>query len=275
MKTATNRPLDLRSRFGFHSTPFTREIRVEDRFALSFFDDALTGLERTIDQRQSAALIAPAGTGKSVLLRTLSKRLPEARYRVSYLKVTDLSKRDMCREIASAVGAEPAGNFPMLVRRLQERFLATTDGDGVRPVLLVDDAHAFRPDVLSLVRVLTNFEMDSRLVVSVVLAGQPPLRTLLEREELEDVARRLAHVATLRPLSREEVAQYVAHRCAASGAKGIPFDQGAIESLFEIGRGNLRATDGLALKALEVAADLGRDVVDPSCVLEARKRVMP
>jgi general secretion pathway protein A len=269
------KPLDLRSRFGFNATPFTREIRVEDRFALPFFDEALTGLERSIDQRQSAALIAPAGTGKSFVLRALVKRLPEARYRVSYLKVTDLSRRDMCREIASAVGAEPAGSYPMLVRRLQERFVETADTGGQRPVILIDDAHAFRTDVLGLVRVLTNFEMDSRLVVSIVLAGQPPLRALLDREDLEDVARRLAHCATLRPLSREEIAAYVAHRATVAGARTAPFDQGALESLYEVGRGNLRATDCVALKALEVAADAGRDVVDAGTILEARKRVMP
>ena len=275
MKTATQKPLDLRSRFGFHSTPFTRELRIEDRFSLPFLDEAIVALERTIDQRQSAALIAPAGTGKSVALRALVKRLPEARYRVSYVKVTDLSRRDMCREIASATGAEPAGSYPMLVRRLEERFTQATNSDGVRPVLLIDDAHAFRPGVLGLVRVLTNFEMDSRLVVSIVLAGQPPLRGLLEREELEDVARRLAHCATLRPLSRDETAAYITHRSTVGGAKAVPFDQGAIDSIYEIGRGNLRATDCLALKALEVAADLGRDVVDPGMVLEARKRVLP
>src|SRR6266545_4693009 len=47
----------------------------------------------------------------------------------------------------------------MLVRRLQEHFLAATDTDGVRPVLVVDDSHDIRPDVLGLLRVLTNFDM--------------------------------------------------------------------------------------------------------------------
>ena len=47
-------------------------------------------------------------------------RLPEARYRTHYVKVTGLSKRDMCREIACAVGASPAGTYPALVRNLQD-----------------------------------------------------------------------------------------------------------------------------------------------------------
>jgi general secretion pathway protein A len=69
----------------------------------------------------------------------------------------------------------------MLVRRLQECFLTNTSQDGVRPVLVLDEAHDLRPDVLDMLRILTNFEMDSRLVVSVLIAGQTPLRDMLRR----------------------------------------------------------------------------------------------
>jgi general secretion pathway protein A len=94
--------------------------------------------------------------------------------------LASLSKRDMCREIATVLGTPPAGSFPTLVRRLQERCLLTQDGDGLRPVLILDDAHEMRLEVLSLLRVITNFDMDSRLVLSIVLCGQPPLREALK-----------------------------------------------------------------------------------------------
>lgn len=101
---------DFRSRFGFHTTPFTREISVSDRFQSEVFDAAIQGLVGTLEHRMSAAVIAASGTGKTTLLRTLIEdHLPEARYRVHYVKVADLSKRDLCREIAAAVGISPAG----------------------------------------------------------------------------------------------------------------------------------------------------------------------
>lgn len=263
--------MDLRARFGFHQTPFTREIRIDHRFRLPATDDALDAVAATVEQRLSAALIAPAGTGKTAILRALVARLPEARYRCHYVKVTGLSKRDMCREIATAIGAPPAGAFPFLLRRIQERFTQDTETDGVRPVLLLDEAHELRPDVLAMLRVLTNFDMDSRLVLSLVLAGQAPLAALLRRDELEDVARRISHYATLRLLSRDEMGRYVEHRCTVAGAVNVPFDAAAMDALYELGRGNLRATDALALKALELAHRQGRDVVDAAPVLEARK----
>lgn len=266
---------DWRSRFGFNTAPFTRERPVAQRFALPMFDEVLTALYRAVDQRGSAALVAPAGTGKTALLRALVDQLPEVRYRVHYVKVTDLSKRDLCREIAVACGAKPAGSFPMLVRRLQEHFLSTMADDGARPVLALDEAHGLRPEVFGILQILTNFEMDSRLVLSVILAGQAPLRDLLRQPAHEAVTRRLVHLATLRPLSRPESHRYLAHRCTIAGATTVPFDPGALEAVYEVACGNLRATDQLAAKALEVANDAGASIVDSAHLAQARRLLWP
>jgi general secretion pathway protein A len=267
---------DLRSRFGLHTLPFTQEIQVRECFSTEAFAEAMHALLRVLDQRMSAALIAPAGTGKTTFLRVLVEtHLPEARYRVHYAEVSDLSKRDLCRVIALAAGVSPAGSFPFLVRNLQTRFVNTAETDGLRSVLILDNAHDLRPDTLGMLRVLTNYEMDSRLVLSVILAGQPPLRDLLRRDSLDDVARRLAHYASLRPLSRPETEKYIEHRCAVAGATKAPFDAQAIEAIYEIGRGNLRATDHLARKTLEVAHDQDAPVADHTHVIQARKALWP
>ncbi len=266
---------DYRSRFGFHASPFTREIAHKDRFPLENFDEAIEAVLATLDARMSCALIAPAGTGKTSVLRAVIARLPEARYRTHYVKVTGLSKRDMCREIAQAIGLASAGTYPTLVRRLQDRFSETAHSDGLRPVLILDEAHDLRPETLAMMRVLTNFDMDSKLVVSIVLAGQPKLRVLLRRDDLADVAGRMAHYATLRLLSRDEMNRYVEHRCTIAGAADVPFDKDAVDALYEIGRGNMRATDQLARKALELAHRVDQDVCGSAQVAGARKLVCP
>jgi type II secretory pathway predicted ATPase ExeA len=267
---------DWRSHFGYHSTPFTREIAVRHRFRNEVFDEPLQALARVMAERMSAALIAPSGTGKTVLLRALrEEHLPPVRYHVQYIKVTNLSKREMCREIALAVGVSPVGSYPSLVRSIQERYLSLYDTDGLRLVLILDDAHDLEPEVLGIIRILTNFEMDSRLILSVLLAGQPPLLELLRTAALDDVAKRLGHYATLRLLSRTETQAYLEHRSAAAGAKTLPFDTASLDAIYEIGRGNLRATDSLALKSLEIAHDQNAPAVDQVHVVAARKVLWP
>lgn len=63
---------------------------MDHHFRLPFLDEALAGLQSAVEARMSAALIAPAGTGKTALLRRLRDALPEARYHVHYVKVTGL-----------------------------------------------------------------------------------------------------------------------------------------------------------------------------------------
>ncbi len=266
--------IDL-SPFGFRKTPFTRELAVSERFCLPHQTEVAEALAEAVQARMSAALIAPAGTGKTVVLRLLVATLPEARYQVRYVKVTGLSKRDLCREIAEACGLPPTGIYPALVRRLQEVFTQSTDTSGLRPILVLDEAHDLRPESLAMLRLLTNFEMDSRLVVSVVLAGQPPLRTLLGRPDQIAVAQRLAHYATLRLLSRDETHDYVLHRCAVAGAQDDPFDGDAHEAIFELSHGNLRAIDRLALKSLQHVAQAGAGAVSGADVIQARKALAP
>ena len=85
-----------------------------------------------------------------------------------------------------------------------------------------------------------------------------------------DVAQRLAHYATLKALSRADTKRYIEHRCRIAGVTSCPFDRQALEAIYELGRGNLRATGHLARKALELAHEAGSDAVDHNHVIQAR-----
>jgi type II secretory pathway predicted ATPase ExeA len=267
--------MDLKSTYGCHSIPFTRELSDDDLIKLSFVEEARANILRAIVKRSSAAVIGPSGSGKSTLMRALIASLPDARYATHYVKCTDFGKRDMCREIACVCGVQPAGSFPMLLRRLQDKFEGTLSDSGRIPVLFLDEAHDLRPDVLGMLRIITNFNMDSRLVVSLVLAGQPALARILSRDDQDAVARRIIHYVRLRPLSRDETANYVQYRMSIAGARQSPFDAAALDAIYEIARGNLRQTDNLALESLELAASAKLQVVGAQHISAARRALWP
>jgi general secretion pathway protein A len=256
-------------RFRFQGVPFSREFGIEHRHKIPAIEEQVSRIKAVVDQRQSAVLVAPAGCGKTVTIRALRDKLPEARYKTTYLKLADLSSRDMCREIAAALGMVSAGIYPTLVRALEEK-LRTGFDSGVRQVMFFDDAHEMRPEVLRLFRLLTNFEMDSRLVVSIVLSGQLPLKKLLMRDDLEDVRQRLVHCGELTPLSREETRGYIEHRLTIAGGKANIFEDQAMEAIYEMSKGNMRAVDKLATASLERADAAGRSRVDAADVSKAR-----
>ena len=259
-------------RFRFNSPPFTREINVEHRLKVPHIEEQIVDIKKTIDDRQSAVLVAPAGAGKTLALRTLRSQLPEARYSTAYIKLSNLSARDMCREVARALGVTPVGHFPGLVQAVEDKLRSGFIEGGRRQVVIFDDAQDMREEALRLVRLITNFEMDSRLVVSVILSGQGALKPMLLRDEMVDIHHRMAHCGELSLLTREETRSYVEHRSTIAGASPAPFEPQAVEAIHEISRGNMRAIDKVARAALVEADRASKNRVDAGDVALARTR---
>ena len=70
---------DVCAHFGLHHLPFTREISIADCWHHPQYDGLVDELHELVEHRLSAAIIAPAGAGKTVVLRALRESLGSAR----------------------------------------------------------------------------------------------------------------------------------------------------------------------------------------------------
>lgn len=265
--------VDPRSRFGLTFLPFTCELAPSRMWRLPEVDRALDDLDAIISNRLSAVVIAPAGTGKTALIRRLVERLPETRYRVAEIKVTAVGRRDFYRAVARAVGVEPVGTWPRLLEQIQDHCRALANTEALRLVLFIDEAQDMRPEVLSSIRMLTNFSMDSELLLSVLLIGDGGLETLLGKPQLCALRSRLARIVRLRLLSSDETAAYITHRLDIAGARNTIFDDLAISAVHDLSRGNIRAIDHLCRTALDLAASRRLTTIDAGLVTQARRHL--
>ncbi len=266
-------PSDPMSYFGLAGQPFTQEISPNRMWRQPDLDQFVDDLEAAVFERTSSAVIGPSGGGKSALLRRLVDRLPEARCQTVVYQVTSVGKRDFYRGLARASGIEPKGSWPSLLEGIQNHAKALVSTEARRPVLIVDEAQDMRPEVLSTLRMLTNFNLDSELLISIILVGDSGLDTLLHRPDMEALRSRLALVLRLRLLSRGETKAYIDHRLEVVGARRQILDDSAVEAVFDYSRGNLRAVDHLCRTALALAARQSVETVDAGLVTAARKRL--
>ncbi len=195
------------------------------------------------------------GAGKTTICRCFLEQIPE-QCRVAYifnpkLTVGDLLKT-ICREFHIEVQHEGIG--PATIKDYLDplnEYLLQSHAKGERNVLIIDEAQNLTPHVLEQLRLLTNLETSERKLLQVILIGQPELREVLARPELEQLAQRVIARFHLGTLDEDETRQYIQHRMQVAGLRGpLPFSNQAIQRIHEITRGVPRRVNLLCDRAL-------------------------
>ena len=223
-------------------------------------------------------LTGDIGTGKTTVCRCFLEQIP-AGCHVAYifnpkLSVTELLQ-SICDEFHLVVAHGDTG--PPSVKDFIDvlnTFLLQSHAAGHSCVLIIDEAQNLNPDVLEQLRLLTNLETNERKLLQIVLIGQPELRAMLTRPELEQLAQRVIARFHLDALTAPETTQYIGHRLAVAGHTGpLPFDAAALKRIHRLARGVPRRINLLCGRALLGAWATGLHRVDARVVEKAAAEV--
>ncbi len=223
-------------------------------------------------------LTGDIGTGKTTICRCFLEQIP-AGCHVAYIFNPKLTVPELLQSICEEFHlAEPAqARTPVTVKDYIDRlnaFLLSSHAAGQSCVLIIDEAQNLQSEVLEQLRLLTNLETSERKLLQIVLIGQPELRTMLARPELEQLAQRVIARFHLDALSDAETTDYIAHRLAVSGHQGaLPFDAGALGRIRRLARGVPRRINLLCARSLLGAWANGLPRVDRRVVDKAALEV--
>lgn len=265
--------------FGLQQTPFS--IAPDPRYLLMSerHREALALLLYGVQGGGGFVLLTgEIGAGKTTVCRCFLEQIPE-NCRVAYifnpkLTVGDLLKT-ICHEFQLEVRHEGIG--PATIKDYLDplnEYLLRSHAAGKRNVLIIDEAQNLTPHVLEQLRLLTNLETNERKLLQIVLIGQPELRTVLARPELEQLAQRVIARFHLGALSAAETRQYVRHRMEVAGLRGpLPFTNEALARVHAITRGVPRRINLLCDRALLGAYATDSRQIGPAMVDKAASEV--
>lgn len=226
---------------------------------------ALLKLRYTIEQRRAAAVLAgPGGVGKTLLVQRLLAELPDDISPVARVVFPQMGHRDLLAYLAGQLGAPtsepPRYSIDESIQRIEQRFEQNAREDK-HALLVIDEAHLLEDTgLLETVRLLLNLADGTTPPMTVLLVGQMGLLSALGRTPA--LEQRVAVKSLLRPLSVDEVGQYVRHRLDAAGATRELFTAAAIEMLHVLTGGVARRIDRLADLALVVGFADGLPTID-------------
>jgi len=228
-------------------------------------------------------LTGEIGAGKTTVCRCFLEQLP-AHCAVAYIFNPKLTATELlqtvCAEFglvvpapADAVSGGSNASIKQLVDALNT-FLLAAHAQGRQAVLVIDEAQSLSADVLEQLRLLTNLETSERKLLQIVLIGQPELRDMLARPELEQLAQRVIARYHLGGLSAQQTQQYIRHRLSVAGTGAqLPFDAAALARIHALSGGVPRRINLLADRALLGAYAQGRQTADKRTVQQAAAEV--
>ncbi len=233
----------------FSITPDPRFVFLSERHR-----DALAHLLYGVGQGGSGGFIqltGEVGTGKTTLSRLLLEQLPE-NTRVALVLNPRLSPIELLETIAEELKLsvrEARGSIKALVDLLNH-YLLDAYAQGLRVVLILDEAQNLSTEALEQVRLLTNLETPTQKLLQIILLGQPELRAKLALPELRQLSQRVTARYHLTPLDETETESYVRHRIGVAGGKRFPFSRLSLRALHRASGGVPRLINIIAERAL-------------------------
>lgn len=218
------------------------------------------------------------GAGKTTVCRCFLEQLPD-NCRVAYIFNPKLTVSDLLKTICSEfhIEVKHEGIGPATIKDHLDplnAYLLASHARGERNVLIIDEAQNLTPYVLEQLRLLTNLETSERKLLQIILIGQPELRTILAKPELEQLAQRVIARFHLGTLDKPETLQYIQHRMQVAGLRGpLPFTRQAVARIHDLARGVPRRINLLCDRALLGAYASGVPQVVASVVDKAAREV--
>jgi general secretion pathway protein A len=261
--------------FGLQREPFSIAPDPRYLFMSERHREALAHLLYGLDAGGGFVLLSgEIGAGKTTVCRCFLEQVPK-RCNVAYIFNPKLTVEELLKTVCDEFGVPTAGasTVKAYVDALNE-YLLRTHAVGQHNVLIIDEAQSLSAELLEQLRLLTNLETNERKLLQIILIGQPELRTLLARPELEQLAQRVVARFHLEALSEAETAQYVRHRLAVAGrTHGMPFDREALRRIHKLSRGVPRRINLLCDRALLGAYAEGHSRVRADTIAKAAREV--
>jgi general secretion pathway protein A len=265
--------------YGFVQPPFTLAPDPRFLYRSASHEEAITLLIHSIRRKEGfVVLTGDIGTGKTTICRALLEQLDASTF-TSLILNPFLSVEELLREVLLDFGvvsreAVRSGRIVNaskheLISTLHEFLLSLMPIKG-SAVLIIDEAQHLTPHVLEQIRILSNLETNESKLLQIVLAGQLNLLTVLADAEMRQLDQRVSIRATLKPLNREEMENYIAHRLwVARGSNPVTFDREALDLVHRFTGGVPRIINLLCDRALMAGAADRANRITPGIIQEA------
>jgi general secretion pathway protein A len=235
--------------FGCLRLPFDKSLPVRDLFPSTAHQEIQARLNFSLQHRFATLITGDVGSGKSTALRAFVQSLDANLYLTAYISNPNLTVQALFAQILTTFHVSATFHPRGLGERLRST-LAELSQRGSQPILVVDEAHLLSHRLLHELRYWLNADMDAATPFTLILLGQPDLRSLLQLKGFEALDQRIQVRFHIQPFDLAQSAAYIKHHLRVVGAERFPFSDSFIHAAQQFSHGIPRQLNRVCLNGL-------------------------
>jgi len=256
-------------RYQLSRDPFGKSLPTRDAYQSADFKECGSRLDYLAGTRGLALVTAAPGYGKTFALRAFAERQNAGLTKVVYMCMSTLTAMEFYRQLAAALGLEPKYRKADMFRDIQESLEHLSAVKRIHAVVIIDEAQYLNAAILRDLKMLMNFDYDSKDRFSLVLSGQPVLADMLSRQIHEALRQRIVVNYEFAGIGEAEAADYARKMVSLAGGPPSVFGEAALHAAYNYSDSAIRVFGSVLSRALVVGAQNDADVIDAEMVMAA------
>ncbi len=236
--------------FGFKEKPFNIAPDPDFLYLSRKHQNAISSLNfGLMDDAGLILFTGDIGTGKTTLIHHILRKI-DADFTVAVVFNTNVDADQLLGIILQEFGFNADSGGKAVAVKALTRFLIDLRSRNRRPLLIIDEAQSLSLQALEEIRLLSNLQDGSTMLLQIMLVGQPELKDKLKSPSMASLTQRVSVNYHLKPFEREETAQYITHRLKTAGGRTDLFTDAAIDKIHRMTHGIPRSINILCHAAL-------------------------
>ena len=233
--------MNYTGRYGLEINPFIKngkDVLVET----NEYKEVKFRLNYLLQTKGFGVLTGGAGRGKTTSVRQWANELNPAAYKVVYISLSTVTVIEFYRQMAMNLGIDP---------------------------YYKNEANYMKSGILNDLKILFNFEMDSKDYAVVLLVGLPQLNNQLRLSSHEPLRQRIIMSHNLENLNEEEAKRYIKEKLDGVGCHQEVFDNNALNAIINASNGIPRMINQICNKSLLIGEQKQEMIISMETVMDA------
>lgn len=258
--------------YGMSYNPFTKEETYKYPMESVDYKETINRLKYIKDIKGIGVFYGDNGLGKTYTIRSFINSLNKDLYKIIYINPTmHMSVFDFLNIIAKELYLDTGACYKTeLISNIQKEIIRIVKQDKMNVIVIIDDAHLLSRDILLNLKLLYDFEMNSKDYVSLILVGQEELKIELTKTVHTSLNQRINANYKFCGLDRDEVREYVKSRLEIANANKDIFEIDALNSLYSCSKSSLRRLNTLITNCLIIGSQNNKPTIDSEIVMLAK-----